>query len=104
MEPVMNCFPRWGTKAHRTFHLRSEPEARGPLSEVWLCARGSSPQSVMSKPVRRTPRRSQWSLFSEVPKSEWEAALSTYYGLTNAVFEGLTVGGEIRAVATQNLG
>jgi len=58
----------------------------------------------MSKPVERTASRPQWSLFSEVPLSERDGSLKACRELTDSVYEGLDLGGEIRAVVTQNLG
>jgi len=102
MEPIMNCFARWGTKHAGLFTFAHSQKHVGLYQKFGFWPRFLT--AIMSKPVERTARRSQWSLFSEVSESQREASLSTYRELTDAVYEGLNVGGEIRAVASQNLG
>jgi GNAT superfamily N-acetyltransferase len=102
MEPIMNCFARWGTAHAGLFTFAHSQKHVGLYQKFGFWPRFLT--AIMSKPVERTASRSQWSLFSEVPENEWEASRSACGELTDAVYEGLNVGGEIRAVATQNLG
>ena len=76
MVPVMNCFARWGTKHTGLFTFAQSQKHVGLYQKFGFWPRFLT--AIMSKPVGRTGRTSQWSLFFEVPKSEWEAALSTY--------------------------
>jgi hypothetical protein len=56
------------------------------------------------KPVGRTNRSSTWTRLSAVRDDERAATLGACRDLTNEVFEGLDLGGEIAAVAAQRLG
>jgi GNAT superfamily N-acetyltransferase len=102
MEPIINCFARWGTKHAGLFTFSHSQKHVGLYQKFgfwpWFLT------AIMSKRVEPASSRSQWSLFSEVSESEREASLATYRELTDAVYEGLDVSGEIRAVVTQNLG
>jgi len=60
--------------------------------------------AVMSKPLAQTGRVSGWSRYSEVKQNERDSCLSACRELTNAMYEGLDVGREIRPVDTQKLG
>jgi len=59
--------------------------------------------AVMSKPVERRGE-SRWSRLSSIPEPDREEVLRAGRQLTDAVYEGLDVTSEIRAVATQKLG
>jgi GNAT superfamily N-acetyltransferase len=102
MEPIMNCFARWGTKHAGLFTFAHSQKHVGLYQKFGFWPRFLT--AIMSKRVEPAASRSRYSLFSEVSESEREASLTTYRELTDAVYEGLNVGGEIRAVATQNLG
>src|SRR5258706_8376834 len=102
MEPIMNCFARWGTKHAGLFTFAHSQKHVGLYQKFGFWPRFLT--AIMSKTVERTESKSRWSVFSEVRESERETSLSTYRELTDAVYEGLNVGGEIQAVATQNLG
>jgi GNAT superfamily N-acetyltransferase len=102
MEPIMNCFARWGTKHAGLFTFAHSQKHVGLYQKFGFWPRFLT--AIMSKRVVPAASRSQWSLFSDVSESEKEASLTTYRELTDAVYEGLNVGAEIRAVATQNLG
>ncbi len=102
MEPIMNCFAGWGTAHAGLFTFAHSPKHLGLYQKFGFWPRFLT--AIMSKPVERTASRPQWSLFSEVPLSERDGSLKACGELTDAVYEGLDVGREIRAVATQNLG
>ena len=102
MEPIMNCFARWGTAHAGLFTFAHSQKHVGLYQKFGFWPRFLT--AIMSKPVQRVASRSQWSLFSEVPESEREASLRACAELTDAVYEGLDVGREIRAVSAQNLG
>lgn len=99
MEPVMECFAKWGTKHAGLFTFAHSPKHLGLYQKF-----GFSPRfltAVMSKPIVQSDHAAQWSAFSE---SERETTLATCRKLTDAVYEGLDVTREIKAVADQNLG
>jgi hypothetical protein len=58
----------------------------------------------MTKPVDQTLTASSWSGFSEMAGQERDGCLKTCAELTGAIYEGLNVEREIRAVAEQKLG
>jgi hypothetical protein len=58
----------------------------------------------MSKPVAQVKSSSQWTRFSEVPETERDSVLNACREVTDAIYEGLDVAHEIRAVAAQKLG
>ncbi len=60
--------------------------------------------ALMSKSVGQTGQVWQWSRFSEVPEGEQGECLSACRELTDAVYEGLDLQREIRAVNAQRLG
>jgi hypothetical protein len=102
MKPIMNCFARWETAHAGLFTFAHSPKHLSLYQKFGFWPRFLT--AIMSKPVERTAPRSRWSLFSEVPLSERDGALNACSELTDAVYEKLDLGGEIRAVATQNLG
>jgi GNAT superfamily N-acetyltransferase len=102
MAPVMECFERWGTKHPGLFTFAHSQK------HIWLYQKfGFWPRfltAIMSKPVEKTSRHSNWMRFSEVPRDEREGVLRTCRGMTDAVYEGLDLSHEIRAIARQGLG
>jgi hypothetical protein len=58
----------------------------------------------MSKPVEQIASAMRWTRFSEVSSAERDDVLSACREVTDAIYEGLDVANEIRAVAAQNLG
>ena len=102
MEPVMELFSKWGTKHAGLFTFAHSPKHVGLYQKFGFWPRFLT--AVMSKPVGHAEGASAWTRFSEVPAGEREGALSACRELTDAVYEGLDVGREIRAVAAQGLG
>jgi GNAT superfamily N-acetyltransferase len=102
MEPVMACFEKWQTKHAGLFTFANSQKHIGLYQRFGFYPRFLT--AIMSKPVEPTRRASAWTRFSDVSVSERPALLDDCGGLTNAIYEGLDVGHEIRAVANQNLG
>jgi GNAT superfamily N-acetyltransferase len=102
MEPVMECFEKWGTKHAGLFTFAHSQKHIGLYQKFGFYPRFLT--SIMSKPVEPTGRASQWTRFSEASTSEQAAILDTCRELTDGIYEGLDVGREIRAVADQKLG
>lgn len=102
LEPVMECFDKWGTKHAGLFTFAHSQKHVGLYQKF-----GFWPQfltAIMSVPVGQTGAGSGWTRFSEVPEGEREGMLLACRQVTDAIYEGLDVGQEVRAVAHQNLG
>lgn len=102
MEPVMECFAKWGTMHAGLFTFAHSQKHVGLYQRFGFWPRFLT--AIMSKPVQQTRQSSQWTRFSEVQEGEREATLSACRQLTDEIYEGLDVRGEINAVATQKLG
>jgi hypothetical protein len=101
MEPVMECFARWGTAHAGLFTFAHSQKHVGLYQRFGFWPRFLT--AIMSKPVEQAGQSSHWTSFSEVQGGEREAALSACRQLTDEIY-GLDVSGEINAVATQKLG
>jgi GNAT superfamily N-acetyltransferase len=102
MEPVMETFAKWGTRHAGLFTFAHSQKHVGLYQRFGFWPRFLT--AIMSKPVEPAkggPRRTR---FSEVPAGERDGVLSACRELTGDIYEGLDVGREIRAVATQELG
>jgi GNAT superfamily N-acetyltransferase len=102
LEPVMGCFERWGTKHAGLFTFPHSQKHIGLYLKFGFYPRFLT--AVMSKPVAPELPRSAPSKFSAAGESQREQILSSCRELTNAIYDGLDVSHEIRAVANQNLG
>jgi GNAT superfamily N-acetyltransferase len=102
LEPVMALFEQWGTRHTGLFTFAQSPR------HVHLYQKfGFWPQfltSIMMKPVAPVASGRPAALYSAVPEREREGWLSASRHLTDSVFEGLDLTGEMSAVATQGLG
>ncbi|HEX6717599.1 MAG TPA: GNAT family N-acetyltransferase [Pyrinomonadaceae bacterium] len=102
MEPIMELFDKWETRHAGLFTFPHSQKHIGLYQKFGFWPRFLT--AVMSKPVEQRKSGSQWTRFSEVPTSERDALLSACREVTDAIYEGLDVAHEIRAVAAQNLG
>jgi len=102
MEPVMECFARWGTVHAGLFTFAHSQKHVGLYQSFGFWPRFLT--AIMSKPVAQPKLSSQWTRFSDVQTDKREATLSACRQLTDEIFQGLNVNGEIAAVATQELG
>lgn len=102
MEPVVECFNRWGTKHAGLFTFANSQKHIGLYQKFGFFPRFLT--ALMSKQAELTGHASVWTKFSDAPASEQAAIMDAGRELTNAVYEGLDVGHEIRAVADQKLG
>jgi GNAT superfamily N-acetyltransferase len=106
LEPVMECFDRWGTRRAGLFTFAHSQKHVGLYQKFGFWPRFLT--AIMSKevetvsPVGQTGR--EWTKFSEVPQDERERTLLACRQVTDTVYEGLDVGSEVRAVAEQGLG
>ncbi len=102
MEPVMELFGEWGTRHAGLFTFAHSQKHVGLYQKFGFWPRFLT--AIMSKPVERAKGGPRLTKFSEVPAGERDGVLSACRELTGAIYEGLDVGHEIRAVATQELG
>src|SRR5215212_2549198 len=102
MEPVMECFAAWGTEHAGLFTFAHSPGHVHLYEKFGFWARFLT--AVMSKPVIEPSLTSQWSKFSELSESEREENLEACRELSDAIYEGLDLEGEIHAVESQGLG
>ena len=102
MEPIMECFERWKVTHTGLFTFAQSAKHTGLYEKYGFSSRFLT--AIMSKPVQPVRSDAQWSKYSEVPEAERDATVKTCGRLTNALYAGLNVEREIRAVLTQRLG
>jgi GNAT superfamily N-acetyltransferase len=102
MEPVLACFDQWQTKHAGLFTFAQSQKHIGLYQRFGFYPRFLT--AIMSKPVKQSGRAAGWTKFSNASTSEQTAIIDRCRELTYAIYEGLDVGHEIRAVADQKLG
>jgi len=102
MEPIMELFDRWETRYAGLFTFPHSQKHIGLYQRFGFWPRFLT--AIMSKSVEPINSGLQWSRFSEVPTAEQDAVLKACREVTDAIYDGLDVGEEIRNVAVQNLG
>jgi GNAT superfamily N-acetyltransferase len=102
MEPIMQCFDRWGTRHASLFTFAHSAKHIGLYQRFGFWPRFLT--AIMSKQVRPTARETQWTMLSEVPRREQPEVLSACSQLTGAIFDGLDTSSEVRAIAAHRLG
>ena len=102
MEPIMELFDKWGTRHAGLFTFPHSQKHIGLYQRFGFWPRFLT--AITSKPVAQITSTMRWTRFSEVPSAERDDLLSACREVTDAIYEGLDVAKEIRAVAAQNLG
>jgi GNAT superfamily N-acetyltransferase len=102
IEPVMDCFARWGTKQACLFTFAQSQKHVSLYQKFGFWPRFLT--AIMSEPVGHTERGSEWTSFSAVPEGEREGVLLACRQMTDVIYEGLDLTAEVRAVAAQGLG
>ncbi|HET7100444.1 MAG TPA: GNAT family N-acetyltransferase [Terriglobia bacterium] len=103
MEPVVECFSRWGTKHAGLFTFAQSPKHISLYQKFGFWPRFLT--VIMSKPAEKPGRDPQrMTTFSGTPENEREKMLLACHQTTDAVYPGLDVSLEIRAIASQGLG
>ena len=102
MEPIIECFDKWGTKNAGLFTFPHSPKHIGLYQRFGFYPRFLT--ALMSKQVGLSGHPSGWTKLSDASTEERAAIIDACRDLTNEVYEGLDVGNEIRAVADQKLG
>ncbi|HZI51224.1 MAG TPA: GNAT family N-acetyltransferase [Terriglobia bacterium] len=103
MQPVMERFDDWKVTHTGLYTFAESPKHIALYQKYGFYPRFLT--AILLKPVARdaTARRA-WEKFSEIPPHDHHAVLESCYRLTDAVYPGLNVEREIRAVYTQHLG
>ena len=102
MEPVMACFERWRTRHAGLFTFPHSQKHIGLYQKFGFHPRFLT--AVMSGPVAPNSQPANSTRLSDVPPTERGRVLQACRELTDAIYEGLDVGLEMRAVAEQQLG
>jgi GNAT superfamily N-acetyltransferase len=102
LEPTMEIFDKWRTKHAGLFTFAHSPKHVGLYQRFGFLPRFLT--VIMSAEVRSTENIRGWMRYSELGESERTEYLRAAAELTNAIYDGLDVGSEIRAIAAQELG
>lgn len=100
MQPVLEAFESWGLRQSGLFTFPESAKHIGLYQKHGFWPRTLNP--VMAKPVAASTV--DFATYSELDEPERPAMLQKARGLTDAVFPGLDLEHEIRAVDTQALG
>jgi GNAT superfamily N-acetyltransferase len=102
LQPTMEIFEKWRTKHAGLFTFAHSPKHLGLYQKFGFWPRFLT--AVMSVDVRQDATVHGWTRFSELSESERAEGLRAAAELTNAIYDGLDVGSEVRAIAAQGLG
>ena len=102
LEPTMALFERWGTRHLGLFTFPHSPKHLGLYQAFGFWPRFLTP--VMSKAVGGPRDAAGWSGYGALPEREREGYLGACRELSGAIYAGLDLSGEIRAVEAQRLG
>jgi GNAT superfamily N-acetyltransferase len=102
MEATMQCFSKRGTKHAGLFTFAQSSKHVALYQKFGFWPRFLT--AVMSKPVERKRFKSRCLKFSEIPNRDHDSTLKACFNLTNAIYDGLDVGIEIRGVNNQKSG
>jgi len=102
LEPTMELFEKWGCRDRGLFTFSNSPKHIALYQKFDFWARMLTP--VMSKQVSPSTSQPGCIRFSELPAAQKEGALAGCRETTGAIYEGLDVSREIRAVDAQRLG
>ena len=102
MEPVLACFEQWQIKHAGLFTFAQSQKHIGLYQKFGFYPRFLT--AIMSKPVEPCGRAPVWTKFSDASTSDRAAIIERCRELTHAIYDGLDVEREIRAVADQKLG
>jgi len=102
LEPTMDLFAKWGTQHIGLFTFAHSPKHIALYQKFGFWPRFLTP--IMSKPVQPPAKVAGLSRYAEVLDSQREGCLAACRELTHAIYEGLDLEAEIRAVNAQKLG
>ena len=101
MQPIMELFDQWQVRQAGLFTFPQSPKHIGLYQKFGFWPQYLTP--LMERPVAPTGGR-EYATYSEVSDGERSAVLNACQDVTDAIFEGLDVGHEIRATGAQALG
>ena len=102
VEAVCAQLDAWGTRHWGLFTFPHSPLHLALYGKFGFHARFLT--AIMLAPVRPSGPVAGWSRYSALSESERETALASCRELTEEIYEGLDLGGEIRTVAARSLG
>lgn len=102
LEPVLDCFERWGTTHAGLYTFANSSKHVGLYRRFGFWPRFLT--AIMSKPLEASAQAAGHSLFSALNEDGQEAALAASLEMLDAIYAGLDLRGEIRSVAAQQLG
>ena len=107
VEPVIERFTEWRIKHAGLFTWSHSPKHTYLYQKFGFWARfltAIMSKSVVERLMVGEDEPTQWSRFSELSEDDREETLKACSEVTDAIYGGLDVSGEIRAVASQQLG
>jgi GNAT superfamily N-acetyltransferase len=102
MRPILECFETWKVTHAGLFTFAESPKHIALYQKFGFWPRFLT--AILSKEVRSESKGARWSRFSEANPTNHDALLDACYNLTDALYPGLNVAHEMRAVAAQKLG
>lgn len=102
LERTMALFEQWGTRHAGLFTFPQSPKHLGLYQSFGFWPGFLTP--VMAKAVGGTGSAAGWSRYGELREREREGSIDACRELTGAIYDGLDLTAEIRAVQTQELG
>jgi len=100
LEPVLEAFDRWALSQAGLYTFANSPKHLGLYQKAGFWPRFLT--ALTAKQV--TGAAGACATFSHVPASERAGTLEALHELTDAVFPGLDLAGEVRAVDAQKIG
>ena len=102
MKPVMECFERWGVRLAGLYTFSNSVKHVGLYQKFGFWPRFLT--ALMAKPVEQPASAPKFVTLFSLPAAEREKVIAACRGLTEALYDGLDLSGEIRAVEQQRLG
>jgi GNAT superfamily N-acetyltransferase len=102
LEPVMQKFEQWQTRHAGLFTFAQSTKHVHLYQKFGFWPRFLT--AIMSKEIDPPQKRGSSTIYSELNASGQEEALKACRELTNAIYDGLDVQSEIRAIVNQKLG
>jgi hypothetical protein len=102
MEPVLDCFSRWGTRHAGLFTFSQSAKHVSLYQKYDFWPRFLT--MIMSKEVSAGATGPTFSLLSNLPPQDRASVIQDCRHLTHSIYDGLDLSREIDSVANQNLG
>ena len=102
MDPVLDCFSRWGIRHAGLFTFSQSPKHVNLYQKYDFWPRFLT--MIMAKEIPAGGDSATFSLFSELSDPDREAVIQSCRNLTSSIYDGLDLTREIHSVAHQKLG